>query len=203
MNAEGWLDQARHIASPNCSARASGEKPHLLVVHNISLPPGEYGGPYIADLFLNRLDPNAHPYFSQIAGLRVSSHFLIGRDGALTQFVSTEQAAWHAGQSCHRGRDQCNGYSIGIELEGTDTIPYTDAQYAALAQLTRQLVAAYPITDVAGHLHIAPSRKTDPGASFDWPRYRALVPELVGLHWADRDSTGAVPDINDEAAPAA
>ncbi len=143
----------------------------LLVIHNISLPPGRFSGTAIEELFTNRLDPDAHPYFRQIAGLRVAAHFLIRRDGQLLQFVCCAERAWHAGVSTWRGRPQCNDFSIGIEVEGTDSRPYTTRQYARLARLTRDLVAAFPdITGLAGHDEIAPGRKTDPGRSFDWSR---------------------------------
>jgi AmpD protein len=147
----------------------------LLVIHNISLPPGEFGGNAIADLFTNRLDPRAHSTFATLGAMRVSAHFLLRRDGALLQFVPCSLRAWHAGPSSWRGRHRCNDFSIGIELEGTDELPYADVQYALLARLTRALRRRYPIADLAGHDQIAPGRKTDPGAAFDWPRYRRLV----------------------------
>lgn len=168
----GWLDEARQSPSPNCDARPQGETPSLLVIHNISLPPGEFGGSAIEELFTNRLDWNAHPYYEGIRGLEVSAHFLIRRDGELVQFVPCGMRAWHAGASSWCGRERCNDFSIGIELEGTDDQPFTDAQYAKLAQLTRALKAAYPIAHIAGHADIAPGRKTDPGPHFDWERYR-------------------------------
>ncbi len=166
--------EAIWIASPNFDARPSGMDISLLVVHGISLPPGEYGGDGIARLFTNTLDHAAHPYYATLGGLRVSSHFLVRRDGVLVQFVSCLDRAWHAGVSNWHGRERCNDFSIGVELEGLDDLPYTDAQYQALAALTRVLRARYPITDIAGHSEIAPGRKTDPGAAFDWPRYRGL-----------------------------
>lgn len=174
VDAAGWLAGARHIASPNCDARPEGEVPTLLVVHNISLPPGEFGGPGVIELFQNRLDPAAHPYYATIQGLRVSAHFFIRRDGELLQFVSCRERAWHAGISFWAGRERCNDFSIGVELEGTDELPFTDAQYVCLAELARALLAAYPgLRDVAGHSDIAPGRKTDPGPHFDWDRFRA------------------------------
>ena len=145
--------------------------PTLIVIHNISLPPGEFGGSAIADLFLNQLDCNAHPYYdAHLRGLRVSSHFLIRRDGALEQFVSCDARAWHAGVSNFFGRERCNDFSIGVELEGTDDTAFDDAQYATLGALVRALVAHYPIEALAGHADIAPGRKTDPGPCFDWSR---------------------------------
>ena len=144
----------------------------LIVVHAISLPPGEFGGTGIQDLFLNRLDPTLHPYYAGIAGLRVSAHFLVRRDGELVQFVPCAKRAWHAGASNWRGRTGCNDFSIGIELEGSDDSAFEDAQYAVLATLTMQLKASYQIQDIVGHCDIAPERKTDPGPHFDWSRYR-------------------------------
>jgi N-acetyl-anhydromuramoyl-L-alanine amidase len=144
-------------------------------VHGISLPPGEFGGDDVVRLFTNRLDPEAHPYFATLREVRVSSHFFISRDGALVQFVPCARRAWHAGASQWNGRERCNDFSIGIELEGTDTRPYTSRQYARLARLLRTLRERYPLRDVAGHSDIAPGRKTDPGPSFDWRRLRALV----------------------------
>ena len=169
----GWCSAARHCPSPNCNERPDGEV-SLLVIHNISLPPGQFGTGQVEALFDNRLDPQAHPYFAGIAHLQVSAHFLIERDGTLIQFVSCNQRAWHAGVSCFAGREQCNDFSIGIELEGTDELPYSEAQYAVLAALSRELLRVYPgITAerICGHSDIAPGRKTDPGPAFDWPRY--------------------------------
>lgn len=171
----GIARAAAQVPSPNCDARPEGAAITLLVVHNISLPPGRFGGPAIAELFTNRLDPSAHPYFATVASSRVSAHFLIGRDGVLTQFVSCARRAWHAGASSWRGREDCNDFSIGVELEGTDDFPYEAAQYSVLARLTRALRRRYPIVDFAGHSDIAPGRKTDPGASFDWELYRGLL----------------------------
>jgi len=145
------------------------------VIHNISLPPGEFGGPWIDDLFMGRLDPAAHPYFREIAGLRVSAHFLIRRDGSLIQYVPTDKRAWHAGVSSWNGCERCNDLSIGVELEGADDVPFAEPQYETLARLTRDLQARYGILDLAGHSDIAPGRKTDPGPWFDWARFRASV----------------------------
>lgn len=168
----GWTRDAVGMPSPHHDARPDGATIDLLVIHNISLPPGEFGGPGIADLFLGRLDCDAHPYYERLRGLRVSAHFLIRRDGAVLQFVSCLDRAWHAGQSEWRGRTCCNDFSLGIELEGTDDTPFEDRQYARLARLARSLFARYPIVDVTGHSDIAPGRKTDPGPCFDWARFR-------------------------------
>ena len=175
----GRLQRARQILSPNFDERPAGEVIRLLVVHNISLPPNEFGGPGVIDLFLDRLDPDAHPFYAVIAGLRVSSHFYIRRDGELIQFVPCAQRAWHAGASRWNGRERCNDFSVGIELEGSDFVPFRDAQYDALARLIRELSARYSIEAVVGHSDIAPGRKTDPGPFFDWPRLRAAVAQQV------------------------
>lgn len=168
---DGWVRGARVLPSPNFEARPAGAVPTLIVVHNISLPPGEFGGSAIADLFLNRLDCDTHPYYgAHLRGLRVSAHFVIRRDGALEQFVSCDDRAWHAGVSSFFGRERCNDFSIGIELEGTDASAFETAQYATLAALVTALVAHYPIEALAGHSDIAPGRKTDPGPHFDWTR---------------------------------
>jgi AmpD protein len=172
---DGLLRGIRYIASPNCDARPVGSAIELLVIHNISLPPGEFGGPGIIDLFTSKLDRDAHSYYREIAGLKVSSHFLIRRDGEIIQFVACDQRAWHAGESSWRGRERCNDFSIGIELEGTDDVPFEDVQYERLAELTRALNANYQITGIVGHSDIAPGRKTDPGPCFDWVRYRSLI----------------------------
>ena len=166
----------QQLASPHCDPRPEGMLPELIVIHGISLPPGEFGGAWIDDLFLGRLDASAHPYFAAIAHLRVSAHLLIRRDGAVTQYVPFALRAWHAGVSSFAGRAGCNDFSIGIELEGTDEIPYTEAQYAALAEVIAALCAAYPsLRAIAGHADIAPGRKTDPGASFAWDKLDALL----------------------------
>jgi AmpD protein len=168
----GWLDTACGLPSPNHDARPAWVAPSLLVVHNISLPPGQFGGAAIPDFFLNRLDWDAHPFYAQIRDVRVSAHFLVRRDGALLQFVGCDDRAWHAGASTFFGRTRCNDFSIGVELEGCDTQPFEAAQYATLAYLTAALRQRYNITAVAGHSDIAPGRKTDPGPCFDWPVYR-------------------------------
>jgi len=171
----GRCDAASWIASPNFDERPEGAAIELLVIHNISLPPGEFGGPWIDALFQNRLDPDAHPYFKDIAALEVSAHFLIRRDGELRQYVSTDARAWHAGVSTWKGRERCNDFSIGVELEGADDVPFSEHQYVALAELTRALFARYGRLDFAGHSDIAPGRKTDPGPWFDWKRFEAAV----------------------------
>jgi AmpD protein len=173
VGTNGWVSGMRRLTSPNCDSRPSGTAIDLLVIHNISLPPGEFGGQAVAQLFTNTLDTDAHPYFAQLKGVRVSAHFLIQREGEITQFVPCNKRAWHAGASMWHGRTACNDFSIGIELEGTDFLPFTDQQYAALIRLTRVLKRAYPIRETAGHSDIAPGRKTDPGHEFDWPRYLA------------------------------
>lgn len=172
IDGNGLHAGARYLASPNCDDRPPGVAVELVVVHAISLPPGEFGGAAIIDLFLNRLDTRAHPYFATIADLRVSAHFLIRRDGELIQFVPCTRRAWHAGASLWRGRERCNDFSIGIELEGTDEDPFERAQYVRLAAVTRILRRAYPIADITGHSDIAPGRKTDPGPCFDWHLFR-------------------------------
>ncbi|NUU02092.1 1,6-anhydro-N-acetylmuramyl-L-alanine amidase AmpD [Herbaspirillum robiniae] len=179
IDGEGWCNAARREPSPNCDERPDGCITDLLVIHNISLPPGVFGGPYVADLFCNRLDYDAHPYFDQLRPLRVSAHFLIRRDGEVVQFVSGNRRAWHAGVSVFDGRERCNDFSIGIEVEGSDFEPFSTAQYPALAGLTAALAERYALTDVAGHEHIAPVRKTDPGPFFDWSRYQAEFAKII------------------------
>ena len=176
----GIVRAAAQVPSPNSDERPEGVAITLLVIHSISLPPGRFGGPAITALFTNRLDPSAHPYFATVAQLRVSAHFLIGRDGTLTQFVSCARRAWHAGASSWHNRDQCNDFSVGVELEGTDDVPYDAAQYTVLARLTRALRRRYPIVDIVGHSEIAQGRKTDPGPAFDWARYRRLIAGRTG-----------------------
>ena len=161
--------------SPHCDERPAGEKISLIVIHNISLPPGEFGGPWIDNLFMGRLDPRAHPYFAGIASMKVSAHYLIRRDGSVIGYVPPEKRAWHAGVSSWKGREKCNDFSIGIELEGADDVPFAEPQYESLARLTRELKARFGALDVAGHSDIAPGRKTDPGPWFDWERYRAAI----------------------------
>jgi N-acetyl-anhydromuramoyl-L-alanine amidase len=171
----GIIADAVQVPSPNWDLRPQGEAPSLLVIHNISLPPGEFGGDGIARLFTNTLDFGAHPYYETLRGLRVSSHFLIRRDGQLIQFVPCACRAWHAGASSWNGRERCNDFSIGVELEGADDVPYTEAQYRRLADLTAALKRLYPIAGIVGHADIAPGRKTDPGPAFDWAQYRSLL----------------------------
>ncbi len=183
---DGWCRGMPRAACTNFDARPDIADISLLVIHNISLPPGEFGGCHIEDLFANRLDCDAHPYFDQLRGLRVSAHFLIRRDGSALQFVSTLDRAWHAGLSRFGGRERCNDFSIGIELEGTDSRDFCDAQYRTLAAVTAALLVRHPITDVRGHEHIAPGRKTDPGPHFDWARFHA---DIVALQNA------ALPDM--------
>jgi N-acetyl-anhydromuramoyl-L-alanine amidase len=176
--ATGLLAGARQVLSPHFDARPAGVLPELLVVHGISLPPGEFGGPWIDRLFTGTLPEDAHPYFREIAGQRVSAHALIRRDGQIVQYVPFGERAWHAGQSAYRGRNGCNDFSIGVELEGTDDTPYSESQYPALAALTAALLAAYPSLSpqaIAGHSDVSPGRKTDPGPSFDWARFRELL----------------------------
>jgi N-acetyl-anhydromuramoyl-L-alanine amidase len=171
---DGLIGGVRYVASPNCDERPAGTAVELVIIHAISLPPGEFGGPAVIELFTNCLDQAAHPYYATIAGLKVSAHFLIRRDGELVQFVPCARRAWHAGASMWRGRSHCNDFSIGVELEGADDCRFEDAQYDQLAALTRALHERYPITEVVGHADVAPGRKTDPGPHFDWVRYRAL-----------------------------
>jgi len=169
----GRLAGPGFIASPNCDERPPGEAVTLLVIHSISLPPGEYGGDAIERLFTNRLDPGAHPSFGALRGLRVSAHFLVRRSGDVQQFVPVQSRAWHAGESSWRGRSRCNDFSVGVELEGTDDSNFADAQYRSLASLARRLIALLPIHDIAAHSDIAPQRKSDPGTQFDWLRFVA------------------------------
>ena len=171
---DGWLQGARRVDSPNHDNRPLGESINLIVIHAISLPPGQFGGDAIFRLFTNTLNPREHPYFSQICNLRVSSHFLIRRDGDLIQFVSCEARAWHAGVSAWNGRERCNDFSIGIELEGCDDSPFERLQYERLSCLIEALRTVYPIDAIVGHADIAPGRKTDPGACFDWGRLGVL-----------------------------
>jgi AmpD protein len=176
IDAHGWCLQAQVRPSPNFGSRPAGMPIDLLVIHNISLPLAEFGGDYIIDLFQNRLDCDAHPSFDSLRDVQVSSHFLIRRDGNLVQFVSTLARAWHAGVSHFKGRDGCNDFSIGVELEGCDTCEFTDAQYDSLTQLSLCLMRTFPFTHVVGHQDIAPERKTDPGPFFEWQRYQQCLP---------------------------
>lgn len=179
----GLLQEAIYLVSPNCDDRPPDSPIDMIVVHGISLPPGEFGGHWIDDFFTNCLDKEAHPYFQEIHEQRVSSHFLIRRDGSLTQYVPVTKRAWHAGQSCFDGRERCNDFSVGIELEGTDDCEYKPAQYATLAELSACLMGCYPeITPdrITGHSDIAPDRKTDPGKAFDWKRFHTILKERLG-----------------------
>jgi AmpD protein len=177
----GWMQPARQVVSPNRDERPGGALPELILVHGISLPPDEYGGPWIDRLFTNTLPPNApevHPFFATVMALEVSSHLLIRRNGEYVQYVPFHLRAWHAGQSSYCGRERCNDFSIGIELEGSDELPYEPAQYRALSTAVHALCRAYPSLSperIAGHSDVAPGRKTDPGPAFDWPRLRALL----------------------------
>ena len=176
---DGWLKGARWVYSPNQGGRPVAGLVSLIVLHHISLPPDDFSGDWVERFFTNRLDPLAHPYFSTISDLQVSAHFVIRRDGRLLQFVGCDRRAWHAGQSSWQGRENCNDYSVGIELEGSDSQPFTEAQYAALMPLIAKLRARYPIRAVVGHCHVAPGRKTDPGPCFDWAALRSRCPGLL------------------------
>lgn len=178
LRATGRIAAARWCASPNFNERPPGKQPSLLVVHNISLPPGQFSGDAIERFFCNQLDASAHPYFQTIADLEVSSHLLVRRDGSVLQFVNLRDRAWHAGRSSFRGEVECNDFSIGIELEGEDNTPYTESQYEQLSKLCALIMAAWPdITPerVTGHSDIAPGRKTDPGPAFDWSHFRSKL----------------------------
>lgn len=172
LDAQGWFSGVRRVASPNHDARPARMPVSLLIIHSISLPPDEFGGAGVEQLFTNTLNSDEHPYYAHLRGVKVSAHFFIRRHGEIVQFVSCHRRAWHAGVSLWRGRARCNDFSIGIELEGSDFAPFADAQYRSLAYLTRRLQRAYSIGDIAGHSDVAPGRKTDPGPHFDWPRYR-------------------------------
>jgi AmpD protein len=178
IDEKGWLSNITCHPSPNFDQRPNPDDVDLLVIHNISLPPEQFGGPWISDFFCNQLDREQHPYFNEIADLKVSSHLLIRRDGQPIQFVSFLDRAWHAGTSCFQGREKCNDFSIGIELEGSDNQPFTEQQYQSLASITKKLMAYFPaITPerITGHSDIAPGRKTDPGPCFDWPHFKKLI----------------------------
>jgi AmpD protein len=172
---DGWWSAARRVESPNHDARPADATVALAVIHSISLPPGEYGGDAIERLFTNRLDWDAHPYFGQIRGLRVSSHFLVRRDGELLQFVSCDRRAWHAGRSAWRGRGECNDFSVGVELEGLEGETFEAVQYRTLARVLRGLSEGYPVVEAVGHEHVAPGRKIDPGPGFDWQVLQRLL----------------------------
>lgn len=180
---DGWLRRARRLPSPNRGPRPAGTPIDLVILHSISLPPGHYGGDAIERLFTNRLDWDAHPYYQSIRGLEVSAHFVVRRDGELIQFVSCDERAWHAGASDWEGRAGCNDFSIGIELEGEEGTPFDERQYPVVGALLRSLATRYPIASIAGHEHVAPGRKHDPGAGFDWPRLRRGA-RLRGVRFA-------------------
>ena len=191
IDADGWYSAALRYDSPNVDARPDGVAIELLVIHNISLPGGQFGLPHIADLFTNRVDFAAHASFADLRGLHVSSHFLVRRDGRVIQFASTCARAWHAGVSQFEGRAQCNDFSVGVEMEGSDFVPFAPAQYAALATLTAALQARHPLRAVLGHEHVAPGRKTDPGPHFDWNFYHAALAKMA--HAAPADGAMLVP----------
>ncbi|MCK6262346.1 1,6-anhydro-N-acetylmuramyl-L-alanine amidase AmpD [Vibrio sp. ZSDE26] len=178
IDQQGWYDGAMHLPSPHCDFREDPNDISLLVIHNISLPPSQFGGPYIEQFFTGKLDSSQHPFFKVIQNMRVSAHCLIDREGKVIQFVPFIERAWHAGVSSFAGRERCNDYSIGIELEGDDISAYSEAQYNALASLTRELIRQYPLITkerITGHQYIAPLRKTDPGLVFDWRKFTALL----------------------------
>ena len=175
FDSQGRLAGARQLPSPNCDERPDAMPVSLLVIHNICLPPNEFGGTAVIELFQNRLDPSDHPFYLTLTGLKGSSHFYIPRDGELIQFVPCDLRAWHAGVSTWGGRSRCNDFSIGVEMEGSDFVPFRDIQYETLVRLTRRLRARYAIQDIVGHSDIAPVRKSDPGPFFDWPRYRSMI----------------------------
>ncbi len=176
IDQNGWVPGIRQVPSPNCDERPAGQPVELIVIHGISLPPGEFGGADVERLFLNAIDSDRHPYFAQLVGLRVSAHFFVRRDGTVVQFVSCLRRAWHAGLSRWRGQPRCNDYSIGIELEGTDLVPYESCQYIVCNGLIAAARQAFPIRGVVGHSDVAPGRKTDPGPCFDWSRIEGLSP---------------------------
>ncbi|SOD16396.1 AmpD protein [Nitrosomonas ureae] len=177
IDTSGLVHAVSFIASPNCDERPADAEINLLVIHNISLPPDEFGGTGVIELFTNQIDPQAHPYYQSLLGLKVSAHFFIRRDGMIIQFVPCTKRAWHAGISQWQGKERCNDFSLGIELEGSDLTPFADAQYASLSALTRCLCDHYPIRHIAGHSDIAPGRKTDPGPYFDWKKYASDLGE--------------------------
>ena len=180
----GWWRHATRVRSPNCNERPPGERVTLAIVHSISLPPGEYGGDAVPRLFTNRLDTRAHPYYARLEGLRVSAHFFVRRDGTLVQFVSCDERAWHAGASRWHGREGCNDWSVGIELEGLEGEPFERAQYRSLGRLLRALARRYPIAEVVGHEHVAPGRKGDPGPRFDWRKLARVLDSRIETPFA-------------------
>jgi AmpD protein len=194
--AQGWWQHARQVPSPNFGPRPPDAALNLVVIHSISLPPGKYGGDHIERLFTNTLDWDAHPYFQQIRGLEVSAHFVIRRDGECLQFVSVLDRAWHAGQSSWQGRDNCNDYSIGIELEGLEDTPFDASQYATLARLLCALATGWPVQGIVGHEHIAPGRKRDPGSAFDWPGLAQALRPLWPMDTGCAQPLPALPTLN-------
>lgn len=180
ISEDGWCTSAFRYDSPNYNARPAGMPVELLVVHNISLPAGQFGGPHVSDLFTGRVDYNADPSFADLRNLEVSAHFFVRRDGRLVQYVSCNDRAWHAGVSQFQGRANCNDFSIGVEMEGTDNVAFSSEQYTVLAELAAALQNRYPLRWVTGHEHVAPGRKTDPGPCFDWTRFDALLKEKAG-----------------------
>jgi AmpD protein len=180
LNKQGWFSGMRRVMSPNFDTRPSGSKINLLIIHSISLPPEQFSGAAVEQLFTNQLDCATHAYYDKLRGVKVSAHFFIRRNGQMIQFVSCHHRAWHAGVSQWKGRSRCNDFSIGIELEGSDSVPYTDAQYASLVYLTRRLKRSLKIRDITGHANVAPERKTDPGPFFDWMRYLKLAGQAGG-----------------------
>jgi AmpD protein len=192
---DGWCENVERLPSPNFDPRPTDAVVDLLLIHNISLPPCQFGGAYISALFTNQLDYNAHPYFEQLRELRVSAHFLIRRDGKVNQFVSTLDRAWHAGASRFGNREKCNDFSIGVELEGSDYEPFEAAQYASLVSLTAALQEAHPVRHVAGHEHVAAGRKTDPGPYFDWSGYRKLLLDRTDVLHAAASASYLPPDF--------
>ncbi|WP_455284146.1 1,6-anhydro-N-acetylmuramyl-L-alanine amidase AmpD [Cupriavidus necator] len=194
-DADGWVPAARRVPSPNFDERPPGTPVDLVVLHNISLPPGQFGSGDIEAFFQNRLDPDKHPFFATIHQVQVSAHFLVTRQGELVQFVPCTQRAWHAGQSDFFGRPRCNDFSIGIEIEGCDDLPFTPAQYDTVAELVPALLAAYPVRAIAGHSDIAPGRKTDPGPHFDWARFAteaSLTPGMLPYRSPPADASADV-----------
>jgi AmpD protein len=191
IGADGWCREASRYDSPNFDARPAGAAVELLVIHNISLPAGRFGGPHIADLFTNRVDFAADPSFADLRGLTVSAHFLVRRDGRVLQFVSCNERAWHAGVSCFGGRDQCNDFSVGIEVDGSDHVAFSPAQYQSLAALTIALGSRYPLIAVAGHEHIAPGRKSDPGPFFSWDNLAESITKTAAQSAANAPENSA------------
>jgi AmpD protein len=180
ISEDGWCSSAFRYDSPHYNSRPADTAIDLLVLHNISLPAGQFGGPHVSDLFTGRVDYNADPSFADLRNLEVSAHFFVRRDGRLVQYVSCNDRAWHAGVSQFQGRANCNDFSIGVEMEGTDHVAFSSAQYAVLAELAVALLNRYPLRWVTGHEHVAPGRKTDPGPCFDWPRLDGLLKEKAG-----------------------